>query len=72
MKIMKKKIRIHKPVYGVPITFLDKYNTNQFMIVGWSRHNDLEMDGGYWQGGKADATINGKEVYKRILIRKIK
>lgn len=58
-------------VMGVPITFLDKYNPKQFMIVGWSRHNDLEMDGGYWQGGKADATINGKEVYRRILIRKL-
>ena len=44
---------------------------NQFEIVGWSRHNDLEMDGGYWQGGKADATINGKEVYRRILIKKV-
>ena len=58
-------------VMGVPITFLDKYCPNQFEIVGWSRHNDLEMDGGYWQGGKADATINGKEVYRRILIKKV-
>lgn len=65
------KIRIHRPIWGTPITFLDKYNPNQFMIVGWSRHNELEMDGGYWQGGKNDATINGKEVYRRILIRKL-
>jgi hypothetical protein len=28
------------------------------------------MDGGYWKGGKSDATINGKEVYRRILIKK--
>ena len=27
------------------------------------------MDGGYWLGGKVDATINDKEVYRRILIR---
>jgi hypothetical protein len=27
------------------------------------------MDGGYWKGGKNDATINGKDVYRRILIR---
>jgi len=54
---------------GVPITFLDKYCPEQFEIVGWSRHNDLNMDGGYWLGGKADATINGKEVYRRILIK---
>jgi hypothetical protein len=56
-------------VMGVPITFLDKYNPDQFEIVGWSRHNDQNMDGGYWKGGKADATINGKEVYRRILIK---
>ena len=69
-------------VIGVPITSL-KYlwddgtlhveingATTQFEIVGWSRHNDLNMDGGIWLGGKNDATINGKEIYRRILIRK--
>lgn len=40
-----------------------------FEIVGWSRHNDENMDGGYWEGGKNDATINGVDVYRRILIR---
>ena len=57
-------------VMGVPITFLEKYNPEQFEIVGWSRHNDYNMDGGYWLGGNPDATINGKLVYRRILIRK--
>lgn len=28
------KVRIHNPIYGVPITFLDKYNPEQFEIVG--------------------------------------
>lgn len=55
---------------GVPITFLDKYCPEQFEIVGWSRHNEYDMDGGFWLGGKNDATINGKDVYRRILIRK--
>ena len=55
---------------GVPISFLDKYNPEQFEIVGWSRHNDLNMDGGYWTGGKADATVNDKIVYRRILIKR--
>ena len=59
----------YEGVMGVPITFLDKYNPNQFEIVGWSRHNDMNMDGGYWLGGKNDATINGKDVYCRILIK---
>jgi hypothetical protein len=55
---------------GVPITFLYKYCPEQFDIVGWSRHNDENMDGGYWQGGENDATINGKSVYRRILIKR--
>lgn len=59
-------------VIGVPITFIDKYCPAQFEIVGWSRHNDLNMDGGYWLGGNKDATINGKIIYRRILIRKKK
>ena len=58
-------------VMGVPISFLDKYNPNQFEIVGWSRHNDLNMDGGYWKKGTCnDALIGGKLVYRKILIRK--
>ena len=28
------KVRIHNPIYGVPITFLDKYNPEQFEILG--------------------------------------
>ena len=56
-------------VMGVPITFIDKYNPDQFEIVGWSRQNDQNMDFGFWRGGKSDATINGREVYRRILIR---
>ena len=59
----------YEGVMGVPISFLDKYNPDQFEIVGWSRHNDYNMDGGYWKGGKNDATINGKDVYRRIFIR---
>lgn len=57
-------------VMGVPITFLDKWCPEQFEVLGWSRHNDLGMDGGYWIGGCADATINGKQVYRRILIKR--
>lgn len=59
----------YKGIMGVPISFLNKYSPEQFEIVGWSRHNDYNMDGGYWKGGKNDATINGKDVYRRILIR---
>jgi len=59
----------YEGVMGVPISFLHKYCPEQFEIVGWSRHNEYNMDGGYWLGGKNDATINGKEVYRRILIK---
>ena len=44
-------------VMGVPITFLDKYCPTQFEIVGIPQKS---------------LTINGKKVYKRIMIRKIK
>ena len=58
-------------VMGVPISFLDKYNPNQFEIVGWSRHTDLNMDGKNKKKGTCnDALIGGKLVYRRILIRK--
>lgn len=47
-------------IIGVPITFLDKYNNNQFEIVGCSTKNKLKL------------YINGKEIYKRLFIKKIK
>lgn len=47
-------------IIGVPITFLDKYNNNQFEIVGCSTTNKLKL------------YINGKEFYKRLFIKKIK
>ena len=46
-------------VMGVPITFLDKYNPEQFEIIKFRKGND----------GK-DLSINGKCPYFRILIRK--
>ncbi|MDR1842111.1 MAG: adenine-specific methyltransferase EcoRI family protein [Holophagales bacterium] len=49
---------------GVPITFLDKYNPEQFEIIGIDR---------YTEGNKTPGkrmTINGKEIYARILIKR--
>ena len=49
---------------GVPITFLDKYNPNQFEIVGVANHGkDSEFD-------LFAPKINGKNIFKRILIRR--
>ncbi|NLI44330.1 MAG: modification methylase, partial [Chloroflexi bacterium] len=44
---------------GVPITFLDKYNPDQFEIIKFRKGND-----------EKDLTINGKSPYFRILIRR--
>ncbi len=48
---------------GVPITFVDKYNPKQFQIIGIDRY--VEDNPNY---GKR-FTINGNEIYARILIR---
>lgn len=67
------RIRIRKPLYGVPITFLGKWNAfepiftinegcliaTQFKIVGFGKGLD----------GK-DLSINGYRPYCRILIQK--
>ena len=49
---------------GVPITFLDKYNPEQFEIIGIDRYVE---DNPYY-GHRF--TISGKEIYARILIRR--
>ena len=46
-------------VIGVPITFLDKYNPEQFEIVKFRKGND-----------EKDLAINGKCPYFRVLIRR--
>lgn len=48
---------------GVPITFLDKYNPDQFEIIGIDRY--VEDNPHYGRR----FILNGKEVYARILIK---
>ena len=52
---------------GVPITYLHKYNPNQFQIIG--HEHDLNGDG----SGKSlqDFKVNGKGKFKRIIIKKV-
>jgi hypothetical protein len=57
----------YKGVIGVPISFLDKYNPNQFEIL--AKTNNKEHAGKYLTGNDATAMINGKKLYHRILIR---
>lgn len=51
-------------IMGVPITFLDKYNPDQFEIVGLDRYVADNPEYGH------RFTIDGKETYARILIRR--
>lgn len=50
---------------GVPITFLDKYNPNQFEILGLDRYTVPKE---FLVGGRV--AINGKPRYARIIIRR--
>lgn len=51
----------YEGVMGVPITFLDKFNPDQFDILG--NEYDLNID-------KGRGYINGKRMYSRVFIRK--
>lgn len=56
-------------VMGVPITFVDKYNPEQFEIVGLIAGNIKGLAGIMSTSGKDGPYINGKLRYGRILIR---
>lgn len=60
-------VRICNPVMGVPISFLGKYCPEQFEIVGCSYNYGRPK--GWDQTILMSGTIEGKSVYKRILIR---
>lgn len=50
---------------GVPVTFLDKYNPEQFEIIGIDR----ELTATSSRVGGQRFLLNGKEIYARIVIR---
>lgn len=56
---------------GVPITFLDKYNPNQFEIVDAREValNDKQKNKKTYLIKDADGAINGKPTYARICVR---
>mgnify|MGYP001487081623 CR=1 FL=1 len=66
----------YKGVIGVPITFLDKYNPEQFEIIG----SDYEVREGIlpevvnpkWNGKIDRGYVNGKRLYARLLIKNIR
>lgn len=60
-------------VMGVPITFLDKYNPNQFEIIGMDYNvHDGQLPhivNSSWKGKLDRGYVNGKRKYSRIFIR---
>lgn len=52
-------------VMGVPISFMDKYNPEQFEIIGANRGRDQDPDGIYGRS----TFLNGKETFKRLFIK---
>lgn len=69
-------------VMGVPITFLDKHNPEQFEVVGiaagnsWANYREILESLNFdptikYGGGLGSGVINGNGVYARILIRRI-
>lgn len=65
----------YEGIMGVPISFLDKHNPDQYEIIG------LLASAGYvkeqvgipklWDNREARGVVNGKVVYSRILIKKV-
>lgn len=53
-------------VMGVPITFLDKHNPDQFDIVGCNRGVEQDPNGIYGRG----SFLRGKETFKRLFIQR--
>ena len=53
-----------KGLMGVPISFLDKYNPKQFEILGLDDHRLIYPK---WRG--RGPNLNGKAVYRRIIIK---
>lgn len=52
---------------GVPITFLTKYNPDQFQIIGCS-YSYGEPVGYHKEGAGFGVSVDGKQIYKRLFI----
>ena len=66
------KVRIKKPIWGVPVTFLYSYNPEQFEIVGATESEGKGFSNGLWDEKSKDAhsLVNSKKTYKRLFISK--
>jgi len=59
-------------VMGVPITFIDKYNPEQFELLGIMNTGEKNIGIRYKETPHGRPLVNGVEKYLRILIRTIK
>ena len=61
----------YKGVMGVPITFMDKYNPDQFEIIGATESEGKGFSNGLWDKTSrvSQPLINQQRVYKRIFIK---
>lgn len=59
----------YNEIMGVPITFLENYCPTQFEIVGCTYKYGIPS--GWDENTKMKASVNGKNLYKRLLIKKI-
>lgn len=63
----------YEELMGVPISFLDKYNPDQFQIIGASDNGAIDEQYKLPHFKKHNEPyIDGKKVYKRIFIRAVK
>lgn len=58
-------------VMGVPITFMDKFNPKQFVILGTDEAEGIGLSNGLYMEGSRykQCYVNGKRIYKRIFIK---
>ena len=56
---------------GVPITFLDKFNPDQFEIIGATESEGKGFSAGLWDAdsGIAQPVVCGERKYKRLFIK---
>ena len=68
VKYVKDIPKDYRGAMGVPITFLNKHNPNQFQIIGCS-YSYGEPKGYHLRGKDFNVSIEGKDVYKRLFIK---
>ena len=57
-------------VMGVPITYVQRHDPDQFEIVGLSEQCGRGFSGSLWRGGVPHPLVRGKKKYSRLFIRR--